>query len=96
MLVEAKAGFYLKTAPNIKGDVYVYLYNDAELNLEEGESLLETEPPEGFFVSKQTKEYRKSICNSCSKKKLNLCTLCGCFLPAKQTVSTFSCPDNKW
>ena len=96
MLVEVKAGFYLKTVPSIEDDVYVYLYSDAELELGEGESLLETKPPKGFFVSKEIKEYRKSICNGCSKKKLSLCTLCGCFLPAKQTVSNFSCPDNRW
>lgn len=96
MLVEVKAGFYLRTAPSIKDDDYVYLYNDAEIELGEGESLLETKPPKGFFVSKEIKKYRKSICNGCSKKKLSVCTLCGCFLPAKQTVSIFSCPDNRW
>ena len=49
-------------------------------------------------VSEETKLFRLSICNDCENlnKKIKTCKLCGCYMPAKSTFASSTCPDNKW
>jgi hypothetical protein len=91
-----KDSFYKMESPNFDDSDVLFMDQDGHINLPDEMNLVEVEEPEGFFVSKEIKEYRKAICDGCPKKKLNLCTLCGCFLPAKQIVSSFSCPEDRW
>lgn len=41
---------------------------------------------------------RTFICSSCEVRntKLNTCTLCGCFLPAKIKLAKSDCPMGLW
>jgi len=41
---------------------------------------------------------RNTICDGCeAKDKLaNMCTACGCFLPAKVRIKKSTCPWEKW
>ena len=41
-------------------------------------------------------EERLSICNSCIKKKLNICLECFCVIPLKVRINGTACPLNKW
>ena len=41
-------------------------------------------------------EERLSVCNSCVKKKLNICLECLCVIPLKVRIKDTSCPLNKW
>ena len=43
-------------------------------------------------------EYQKQrmeICNSCERvnQTIKVCTLCGCFMPAKTLIKSTYCPD---
>lgn len=42
------------------------------------------------------KKDRSKICNKCEHKKLNICTQCGCFIPAKVMMPFAGCPLKKW
>ncbi|WP_353744838.1 DUF6171 family protein [Hydrotalea sp. AMD] len=50
------------------------------------------------FVSKQEANSRFEICKKCEVRnpKLNICTICGCFLPAKTKLKKSTCPMNQW
>lgn len=41
---------------------------------------------------------RNAICDACEAKNhlANVCTACGCFLPAKVRLAKSSCPMEKW
>lgn len=39
---------------------------------------------------------RQSICEPCEARKLNICTACGCVLPAKVRLKDASCPMELW
>jgi len=58
--------------------------------------IIEVKEPEGFFSTKELIKHRTDLCNICPKKKLNICTDCGCFIPAKIKINGSTCPDSKW
>lgn len=39
---------------------------------------------------------RASICADCDKNVANICSSCGCYLPAKLRSKDSTCPLNKW
>jgi hypothetical protein len=41
---------------------------------------------------------RIDICNSCEflVKKVDVCKICHCYMPAKTKLKAASCPKNKW
>lgn len=39
---------------------------------------------------------RAEICATCEHNKVNICTQCGCFIPAKTRSLKANCPINKW
>lgn len=47
---------------------------------------------------KEQYDARYEICKSCQhfKKKVRLCGLCGCFMPAKVRLKAATCPAGKW
>ena len=45
---------------------------------------------------KKLSEIRKDICKTCPLVNGAWCGVCKCFLPAKTTVATESCPKGKW
>ena len=49
-------------------------------------------------VSEETKMYRMAICNSCDEFNLTVktCKICHCYMPAKTTFASASCPVSKW
>ena len=49
-----------------------------------------------FIADDKTVDNRVETCNNCENQKLNVCTLCGCFIPAKVRLTVSSCPANKW
>lgn len=52
--------------------------------------------PSGLFADEKTVDSRKEICNNCENNKLNICTLCGCFIPGKIRLTLSKCPANLW
>lgn len=41
--------------------------------------------------------HRRAQCNKCeARSTLNVCTACGCFLPAKIRVRASECPMERW
>ena len=49
------------------------------------------------FASDEIAQTRMDICNKCdAKNDLNICTACGCFLPAKTKLANAECPMNLW
>jgi len=50
------------------------------------------------MVSENIRDDRLNICNSCehSMKSINVCSKCGCFLPAKTKLARSGCPIGKW
>jgi hypothetical protein len=60
------------------------------------EMFSEPQKPEGAIEDK-TREERISICKSCPNLSgINICKLCGCFMPFKTWLSNQHCPDGKW
>ena len=51
-----------------------------------------------LFVSDEVYKERVEICKSCIKfaELENMCTECGCYIPAKAKIILDSCPLNKW
>jgi len=49
-------------------------------------------------VDKKIAESRMSICNSCEHliQIARMCSKCGCYMPAKTTLSNAECPIEKW
>ncbi len=49
-------------------------------------------------VSEEVKLYRMSICNSCNdfNQTIKTCKHCGCYMPAKSTFASSTCPQEKW
>lgn len=39
---------------------------------------------------------RRDLCNNCEHKKIDICMLCSCFLPAKHRLALARCPIGKW
>lgn len=50
------------------------------------------------FADKKTIDGRKNLCYNCEirNEKLNTCTACGCFIPAKIRLKDEQCPLEKW
>lgn len=51
-----------------------------------------------IMVSDDIRDSRLTTCNSCAYRieSVNLCSKCGCFLPAKTKLAGVSCPIGKW
>lgn len=51
-----------------------------------------------ILVEKEVREERLAICRECPKfkKTLKLCSICGCFMPAKTWMHNQTCPQNLW
>ena len=51
-----------------------------------------------FFVSKEEKERRYSICKSCEfyNKTRDMCKKCNCIMSFKTKFEKTNCPINKW
>lgn len=49
-------------------------------------------------ADQQTITERLNICNPCEVRSeaLNVCTACGCYIPAKTSLAKSSCPLEKW
>ena len=50
------------------------------------------------FASRKLAKERYTECTTCEvrDKTLNICTICGCFLPAKTKLEKSTCPMGKW
>lgn len=50
------------------------------------------------LASRATRTNRRNICNTCEVRnvKLNTCTACGCYIPAKTALSKSTCPMELW
>lgn len=63
----------------------------------DAEELIEYDEGPSLIVSKELKEKRRKICESCPKiNKYNGCSECGCWLPMKILFGNTSCPLGKW
>jgi hypothetical protein len=49
-----------------------------------------------MVTDKETQEKRKQICSDCEKRKLGICTKCGCIIEMKIRWEISSCPIGKW
>ena len=51
-----------------------------------------------IIVSEHIRHDRLSICNLCEHRieSVNVCSKCGCFLPAKTKLAMSKCPIGKW
>jgi hypothetical protein len=50
-----------------------------------------------LMASKEIVDQRKSLCDTCeNRSKMNICSLCSCFIPMKVEFAASSCPINKW
>ena len=49
-------------------------------------------------VSEEVKLSRMAICNSCDdfNTTVKTCKQCGCYMPAKSSFASASCPIGKW
>jgi hypothetical protein len=49
-------------------------------------------------VSEEVKLSRMTICNSCDdlNTTVKTCKQCGCYMPAKASFASASCPVGKW
>jgi hypothetical protein len=52
--------------------------------------------PKEEHASEELRNSRMSICNSCPRLKLGVCTSCGCVMKLKTTLSRAVCPEGKW
>ena len=50
------------------------------------------------FASKSIATERMNICLNCEIRnpKFNICTICGCYLPAKTKLKKSECPMELW
>lgn len=50
------------------------------------------------FANKHTSKTRYEICSNCEvrNKKLNTCTICGCYIRAKVKLEKSNCPMGLW
>lgn len=48
------------------------------------------------FADDDTVKQRQAICDPCEARKLNICTACGCVLPAKVRLKESACPMELW
>lgn len=44
----------------------------------------------------QLADMRAKICAECPLNKLNICTGCGCYIPAKVSSVNSKCPESNW
>jgi len=51
-----------------------------------------------FFATKEVREERLKICESCPLlyKPTYTCRRCMCFMKIKSSIASMRCPDNKW
>jgi Family of unknown function (DUF6171) len=51
-----------------------------------------------IMVSDDIRDNRLATCNSCPYRieSVNLCSKCGCFIPAKTKLAGAGCPIGKW
>ncbi len=51
-----------------------------------------------IIATDAVKQHRLSICNDCENliKFSRTCSKCGCFVNAKSSLKTSSCPIDKW
>ena len=51
-----------------------------------------------LLVEEKVRQERYEICKVCEYYtwQIKICQKCGCWLPAKTRVKSFSCPINKW
>lgn len=50
----------------------------------------------GFTEAPEYSKERLSICNGCDKRKNDICSTCGCYVPAKVLVKEEKCPNSLW
>jgi hypothetical protein len=48
------------------------------------------------FTDKETREIRKTTCESCEHKRDKRCSQCGCFIILLTKINYGKCPLNKW
>lgn len=50
------------------------------------------------LANSSVRQERQDICTQCEARntKLNTCTVCGCFLPAKRALAKAECPMGLW
>lgn len=48
------------------------------------------------LADKETVEKRRNICNGCEANVAEICTACGCIIPAKIRLAKSSCPMELW
>ncbi len=50
------------------------------------------------FVNRKIAKDRYAVCQSCEMRNsaANVCTVCGCYLPAKVILEKSSCPVEYW
>jgi hypothetical protein len=50
------------------------------------------------FADPETVSNRRKICKPCEARntKLNTCTVCNCYIPAKTKLLESNCPMEKW
>ena len=49
-----------------------------------------------FTISKEVKDERRALCNSCESRMGIICKECGCVIRAKTAMSGEKCPLGKW
>lgn len=50
----------------------------------------------GFKSIPDHAKRRAEVCSGCDKNKKNICSECGCYIPAKTLVTGEYCPLDKW
>lgn len=48
------------------------------------------------FASNKVVELRAELCRTCEVNVANICTACGCVIPAKIKLAESSCPMELW
>jgi hypothetical protein len=49
-----------------------------------------------MFASVDLSKKRWGTCKQCDQLKIGFCKQCGCFMPAKTTLISASCPLGRW
>jgi hypothetical protein len=49
-----------------------------------------------YFCSKEEKEHRQSVCDTCDKNVAGFCKECLCLLVSKTAYRNTDCPLGKW
>lgn len=52
---------------------------------------------DSFIATRAEADLRLSICRQCDKlSALNVCSMCGCFMPVKVKLRAVECPLRRW